>query len=282
MPKCKVCGSRMTAGQTKCPACGVDSTVPLHSLQPKPAASPAAVADRRPVRREPVAPVVVRQPARPVLAPVPVPVRRVSEEPQKVVPVAERRTVAEVPAPLPVPVQHIEVRKVEPEPEPEPEMDLLEQGYAYIFGDGCKKDETKAYQCFKRALDEGNEDAHFPVGICCLEGLGRSEDEHKAFKHFKKAHKNGDADGTAFLGLCYANGIGVEQDYERGYDLICEAKEDGSKWGKKFKKKLPKPDIQYPVYYNQPQSNDRGYEALGALLGMGMGFLIGMTNEDYY
>ena len=86
----------------------------------------------------------------------------------------------------------------------------------------------------------GDSEAHFPLGLCYMNGKGTEEDSEMAYHHFYEAHYSDDYDGTALLGFCYFFGIGTEQNQDKGIEFLNLAKNNGSDWGKYFLKQIKK------------------------------------------
>ncbi len=64
-------------------------------------------------------------------------------------------------------------------------------GNRYAKGDGVKKNEQAAYNCFVQAAELGHSGAQVNVGIFLLRGIGAAQDTHAALEWFESAAKQG-------------------------------------------------------------------------------------------
>ena len=64
-------------------------------------------------------------------------------------------------------------------------------GQCYKYGKGVKKDEAKAFECYKKSAEKGNADAQFEFGCCYDKGIGTDINRVKAFELYKEAADKG-------------------------------------------------------------------------------------------
>lgn len=87
-------------------------------------------------------------------------------------------------------------------------------GNMYYYGTGCKKDYKQAVYWNQKAADQGISKAYNTLGICYeIGGYGISKDNTKAFEYYKKSAEMGYSWGQYNLAKIYYSGIGCEKDY---------------------------------------------------------------------
>ena len=118
--------------------------------------------------------------------------------------------------------------------------ELISYGNYLLNNNPEPSQQREAFMCFQQALEMGNSNAHFPLGLCYINGKGTEEDSEMAYHHFYEAHYSDDYDGTAWLGLCCFFGIGTEQNKAKGIEYIKLAKSNESEWGKYLLKQIKK------------------------------------------
>src|SRR5687767_7422945 len=91
------------------------------------------------------------------------------------------------------------------------EMAQYNLGNCYENGIGVKKDETKAFEYYKKSAEKGYNMAQNKLGIL-YESKGTEKDLKKAIYWYSKAAENGNQFAQYNLGIFYENGIGVEKD----------------------------------------------------------------------
>lgn len=146
-------------------------------------------------------------------------------------------------------------------------MDTL--GAAYEFGEdkevigvlGIEKDFEEAVKWYRKAAEQGNDDAKTNLGWCYYCGFGVSENVQKAeellldaanednnlamlrlghirtdegnvpraIDWYKKAAEHGRSYANVCIGEIYRNGNGVKQNYAKAYDYFKKAANDGEK-----------------------------------------------------
>jgi uncharacterized protein len=88
----------------------------------------------------------------------------------------------------------------------------VQLGRMLLEGTGGLKDETAAYEWFKRAAARGNADACNMVGRCLENGWGAAIDCEQAAICYRRAAQAGDSWAQYNLGHFYLNGVGVRRD----------------------------------------------------------------------
>ncbi|MBR4323092.1 hypothetical protein [Treponema sp.] len=185
MPKCKICGSRLSEEVSKCPMCGAV----YNKTTSKPVVNNTPVVKQTPV------------------------------------------------------IQNNKEVYSEVETEEDEELtstELISYGNYLLNNNPEPSQQREAFMCFQQALEMGDSEAHFPLGLCYMNGKGTEEDSEMAYHHFYEAHYSDDYDGTAMLGLCCFFGIGTEQNKAKGIEYIKLAKSNESEWGKYFLKQIKK------------------------------------------
>ena len=105
---------------------------------------------------------------------------------------------------------------------------MVKLGEDYYYGEnGKQKDYVKAVEWFRKAAEQGNNDAQVYLGMCYDSGLGVVKDLAEAVKWYRKAAEQGHAVAQFNLGLCYAKGNGVKKDYEQAVKWFRKAAEQG-------------------------------------------------------
>lgn len=81
----------------------------------------------------------------------------------------------------------------------------------YARGRGVAADLKQAAEWFKKAADQGFDQAHYSLGCMLKQGKGIPQDLQSAFLSFKKAAAHGLPEGQFELGLAYKLGSGTAQ-----------------------------------------------------------------------
>lgn len=102
-------------------------------------------------------------------------------------------------------------------------MDMLNEGIAYLNGDGVEQDYERAMQIFQSAQDAGNRKAAHYIGLMYEQGLGVVQDYETAAAWYEQGVEAGDLTSGYYLGLLYKQGLGVERDMEKALALYEEA-----------------------------------------------------------
>ena len=112
-------------------------------------------------------------------------------------------------------------------------MQTLNEGIAYMNGDGVDQDYEKALQLFMEAFEAGSMKAARYVGMVYEQGFGVEQDYEKAAEYYAKGVEAGDLTSGYYLGLLFKQGLGVEQDYTKAAELFAsvEASENKSATG---------------------------------------------------
>lgn len=97
----------------------------------------------------------------------------------------------------------------------------VELGYHYQYGHGTDQNDSKAFECFKKAADKG--EAYDDLGFMYLNGRGCKEDDKKAFEYFMKAAEQNDAWGQYHVGQCYKYGWGVKENSYKAYEYYVKS-----------------------------------------------------------
>ena len=99
-------------------------------------------------------------------------------------------------------------------------MGLLNEGIAFMNGDGVEQDYDAAMQRFLAADEAGNKKAARYVGLLYEQGLGVEQDYALAASWYEKGVNAGDLTSGYYLGLLYKQGLGVDQDYEKAAEYF--------------------------------------------------------------
>lgn len=97
----------------------------------------------------------------------------------------------------------------------------VELGYHYQYGHGTEQNDSKAFECFKKAADKG--EAYDDLGFMYLNGRGCKEDDKKAFEYFMKAAEQNDAWGQYHVGQSYKYGWGVKENSYKAYEYYVKS-----------------------------------------------------------
>jgi len=165
-------------------------------------------------------------------------------------------------------IQNYEESYSEVEAEEDEEItstDLISYGNYLLNNNPEPSQQREAFMCFQQALEMGDSDAHFPLGLCYMNGKGTEEDSEMAYHHFYEAHYSDDYDGTALLGFCYFFGIGTEQNQDKGIEYLNLAKNNGSDWGKYLLKQIKKQEKKSRKEYERMCQQEEEAETLPPL-----------------
>lgn len=72
-------------------------------------------------------------------------------------------------------------------------------GNRYAKGDGVKKNERAAFNCFAQAAELGHSGAQVNAGIFLLRGIGTAQDVHAAIQWFESAAAQGNQKASCLL-----------------------------------------------------------------------------------
>ncbi|RIB29345.1 hypothetical protein C2G38_2155598 [Gigaspora rosea] len=87
----------------------------------------------------------------------------------------------------------------------------------FYYGKWVEKNEYKAFVCYQKSAEMGDDRGTYNVGHCYRYGIGVERDEHKAFIYYHKSAEMGYTGGTYMVGYCYLNGMGVEKDEYKSF-----------------------------------------------------------------
>lgn len=112
--------------------------------------------------------------------------------------------------------------------------DQVAIGTKYFYGDGIKRDYTKAVEWFKKAANQNNSRGLYCLGYCYQNGNGVNQDKTEAASLYEKASNLGDRNAMEALSKMYINGDGVPKDLNRGLHLQEILAFDGDKEAQKI------------------------------------------------
>lgn len=99
-------------------------------------------------------------------------------------------------------------------------------GTCYLKGSGCEKDEKKALEYYLMAVEHGNSFAYANIGDIYYSGLaGVEQSVEIALEYYQKALDAGEGIGAYKIGNLYLNGRRVKQDYSKAFDYLSKAAE---------------------------------------------------------
>jgi TPR repeat protein len=90
-------------------------------------------------------------------------------------------------------------------------MDVLNEGIAYLNGEGVEQDYEKAMEVFLSAQKSGNRKAARYIGMMYEQGLGVQQDYEAAASWYAQGVDNGDLTSSYYLGMLYKEGKGVNR-----------------------------------------------------------------------
>ncbi|RIA80754.1 kinase-like domain-containing protein [Glomus cerebriforme] len=102
-------------------------------------------------------------------------------------------------------------------------------GLRYENGIGIEKDVFKAFQCFKKAADNGSDEAQYKLGEFLEYGIGTEKNTTRAFYWYERAASKENKDAQYILGYCYENGIGIEKNKTKASRWFHKAAENNIK-----------------------------------------------------
>jgi len=88
-----------------------------------------------------------------------------------------------------------------------------------------------ALQWYRKAVEQGDADAQYELGIMYANGQGVLQDYTEAVRWYRKAVEQGNARGQNGLGVLYSFGWGVRQDYAEAVKWYRKAAEQGNDSG---------------------------------------------------
>lgn len=104
----------------------------------------------------------------------------------------------------------------------------MEYAYALGNGRGVEKDPARALEIFEKLGAEGRTDAQVALGRALRFGWwGQTKDETRAAELFKQAMDAGDVNGRLQYASALINGLGVAKDEARGAELLRASVDNG-------------------------------------------------------
>lgn len=101
----------------------------------------------------------------------------------------------------------------------------------YITGAAGKVDPAKAWQMAEEAEALGDKDVFYRLGKTYSAASNQKDHLPKAFECYKRAAENGIPAAMAALGLCYEAGLGIEEDIARAVSFYKRSAEAGDPFG---------------------------------------------------
>ena len=101
-------------------------------------------------------------------------------------------------------------------------------GLLYESGRGVEQDYAEAADWYRKAADGGVPDAMYHLGILRDLGRGVNESKSKALRWFRKAAEAGHAAAMSTVGLFYERGKGVKKDYKKALHWYRKAADIGN------------------------------------------------------
>lgn len=105
------------------------------------------------------------------------------------------------------------------------------KGLGYIYGNGVEKDVKKGLKLLGKAVNAGNTEAQYDVGVLYRDGVGVKRSYSDAAAWFRKAGRNGNAKAQYEAGRLFYEGLGVQQDSRIAAEWFWRAAEGGSPEG---------------------------------------------------
>ena len=96
-------------------------------------------------------------------------------------------------------------------------------GKTYSAASNQKDHLPKAFECYKRAAENGIPAAMAALGLCYEAGLGIEEDIARAVSFYKRSAEAGDPFGMAHYGYALANGEGCEKNEKAAMSWLIKA-----------------------------------------------------------
>jgi len=100
-------------------------------------------------------------------------------------------------------------------------------GQAYEDGNGVPRDDSKAFQWYRKAAEQGDPEAQNKVGVFYSLGRGTDRSKEEAVTWYLKAARGKSAKAMFNLGAAYYNGDGVTTDDVESYAWFLLAHEAG-------------------------------------------------------
>ena len=100
-------------------------------------------------------------------------------------------------------------------------------GVCYAEGKGLVKDEKEAVRWYRKAADQGHDEARHLLANCYCRGTGVAVDRAEALRLWRIGAAKGYARSIHNVGTCYMDGLGVEKDYAEALKWYRRAAEMG-------------------------------------------------------
>lgn len=106
----------------------------------------------------------------------------------------------------------------------------------YLKGKGVKQNNEEAFKWMKKAAEgkASSSEMQGKLGTFYHNGIGVQKDYTEALKWFKKAADNGNVKSQVLLGLMYKNGEGTDINYEEAIKWLKKASDSGDKEAQKY------------------------------------------------
>ena len=89
------------------------------------------------------------------------------------------------------------------------------------------KDYEQAVKWFRKAADQGVDEAQYNLGLCYYAGLGVTQNYTSAVEYFRKAAEQGNVKSITYLGNCYEKGLGVKANFRKAVSYYQQAADNG-------------------------------------------------------
>lgn len=90
-----------------------------------------------------------------------------------------------------------------------------------------RSDHVAALPLFRRAAEQGHDEAQYALGLIYINGRGTSVDYSEAAEWFRRGAEQGNLDCLYMLGCCYDEGWGVPKDDIQAYAWLSLAADTG-------------------------------------------------------
>ncbi len=105
--------------------------------------------------------------------------------------------------------------------------DLFSRAKAYQFGTGVEKDEKKAAELYRAAMEQGDMRAKHNLALMYLLSTGEQANQEKGFLMIKELADEGDSTAICNLASCYMEGRACDKNIEKGLALYQMLSEKG-------------------------------------------------------
>lgn len=86
-----------------------------------------------------------------------------------------------------------------------------ERGLAYAFGEGVPRDQSRAFDYFRRPAEQGHASAQYRLGIAYAYGDGTTQDKAQAMEWYRRAALQGHSIAQRNLAIMYQEGDGIPE-----------------------------------------------------------------------